>query len=423
MPVTVGGEASWLVGLRGRVAAMLGRAVTSIKEVCREESGMRVCGTTLSDSGVPFAFSISGPFDVEVADPAAAPVPDPQMLHPFGTEFGPAIPVAQEFDDTGALWGWAAPQVPVVAQPRLNGFDGIIEKKGGEAKLWLKGNRGTDQLSKFPALKEYVLKLGADFVAEVNMGLERDQARLAQAEQETLAAESLQMQPQDRLALTLGDLMYFNGDVHEMDAAARYAKLAEFHRDSLAQDPAFRLMPMREARDESQLREAVEWARAYGGSDGAVIKAAGSPYVLNTADDKRAWASKFDAPPAMGIYKSMPEERIAIGVILRPNYQDAQADIMSPEEVRKAAHWYMENGQTIKLRHGKDPVQGDKPLQATVLESYIAPVDFPLGNGQVLKGDWVGAVRIDDQGVWDKIQSGEYQGFSVGGLGTRQEIQ
>lgn len=419
----IGGEATWLAGLRARVSALLGRAVTGIKEIEREEGGMRVCGTTLSDNGVPFGFTICGPFDVEVADPAASPVPDPAFLYPFGTEFGPPVPVAAEFDDPGALWDWTAPQLPVAAQPRLTGFTGVVEKKGGDAKLWMAGARGTDHLAKFPVLKSYIMKLAPDFVAEVNVGLERDGMRLPQEEQEALTKESLQMGPHDQLAVTFGDLMHFNGDLHEMDAGARYQKLAEFHRDSLAVQPELRLMPQREARDQHQLGEAVAWARAHGGSGGAVIKSMGSPYVLKTADDKRAWVGKNDAPPTLGIYKAAPEERMAYGVILRPNVVDAQTDIMSPEDVRKAAHYYMENAQVIKLRHGKDPVQKDTPLEAAVLESYIAPTDFQLGVGKVLKGDWVMGVRIDDQGVWDKIQSGEFQGFSVGGVGTRQDVQ
>lgn len=416
------GQATWLTLLQARTAAFIGRPVTSVREVERKEGGMRVCGTTLSDAGVPFGFDVCGPFDVEVADPAAPAVPDAQELFPFGTEFGPALPAAGELGDAAALWEWGAPQVPVFAQPRMDGYTGILEKKGGKAKLWFEGNRGVDQLSKFPALKEYVCKLAPDFVAEVSAGVERDGVRLPQAEQEALVKESLQLAEGDRFAVSFNDLLHHGGaDVHKSDTAARYEALEKFYKESLQAEPSFRLTPQREARDQSQVASAVEWARAFPGSAGAVAKAFAASYPLNVADDKRAWVAKTDAL-AMPIMKAT-EQRLVYGVVLRPNRMDAQDDHMTPVEVEKAAHYYMEHAQVIKLRHGRDPVQKDAPLKAVVMESYIAPVDFKMGRGDVKKGDWVMGVRVDDQAIWDKIQSGEYRGFSVGGVGTRQEIK
>lgn len=425
MPVKkeLGGEAMWLAILRGRVGAFIGRLVTAVKTVEREEGGLRVCGVTLSDVGVPFDFSVCGPFDVEVVDPAALPVPSAEMLHPFGTEFSPAVPAGDELTDVAQLWAWSSAQVPVFAQPRLPGFTSILEKKGGKAQLWFDGARGIDQLSKFVTLKEFVLTLPHDFVAEASVGVERDGARLAQPDQMMiLEAPNPTLGPTDRLSIELTDLLFVDGnDLHGQDAAMRYQALDKLYREALLNEPSFRVTPQQEARDLSQLQSSVGWARAFPGSLGAVVKAASAPYVLTGPDDKRARVGAKDVM-ALGIYKALPAQRIAIGVVLRPNRVDAQEDIMTPEDVQKAAHWYMENGQVIKLRHGKDPIQKDAPLKAVVLESYIAPVDFMLGEGQVKAGDWVAAVRFDDQGIWDKIESGEYQAFSVGGVGTRQEV-
>lgn len=108
------------------------------------------------------------------------------------------------------------------------------------------------------------------------------------------------------------------------------------------------------------------------------------------------------------------DRRIVYGVVLRPNFQDSQADSMTPEEVEKAAHFYLEHARVLGFRHkGR--------LAGAVLESYIAPCDFSLGSGSVKKGDWVLVVRIDDQKVWTAIKEGELTGFSVGGFGTRQD--
>lgn len=108
-------------------------------------------------------------------------------------------------------------------------------------------------------------------------------------------------------------------------------------------------------------------------------------------------------------------QRIVYGVVLRPNFKDAQDDIMTPQDVESAAHYYLENARVLGFRHrGK--------IAGAVLESYIAPVDFKLGQGEVKKGDWVLVVRIDDNKIWQMIQDGELNAFSVGGFGTRQAV-
>lgn len=416
------GQAVWISALLDKLCCFLGQPVIKLKKIEIEAAGdVDILGTTINDDGQPYDFFVSGPFDIE-PQLMPATVDDSTMLYPFGTEFAPPVPDASEYGSADDAWKWASSQVPVLAQPRLNGFNGIIEKKGGKAKLWYTGERGVDQLSKFVALKDFILKTEGDYVAEVNVGLESDGVRLPQDKQMELQKRSPKLGPQDKLAVTFSDLVYKDEDLHQKDAAIRYEMLQKIFKDQLSAEPCFKLMPVKKAADQAELGNAVAWGRDFSGSSGVVLKTSASPYALVGKSSLLGYVAKSDPPKVMGIYKADDAQRIVYAVVLRPNFSDAQGDTMLPADVEKTAHDYLENSRILKFRHGKDSKYGDKVIDAKVLESYIAPADFPLGTGQVKKGDWVMAVRIDDQGLWDDVQSGKLNAFSVGGKGTRQEL-
>lgn len=415
--------APWLLELQKSVGEAIGQTVIGISSLELEGVGLKVTGLAQRVGGTPFEFSVVGRFDV--AEPAAPPPPEPpQYLFPYGTEFAVPTPEAPEIPTADDTWAWNAAQVPLIMQPVLNGFPGILEKKGGEAKLWVSHDRGVDQISKFVDVKKFLIDLPDDFMCEVNVGIERDGLRLPQNEQETLLSQSPQLGENDRVSVGLSDLMYLNEDLHEKDAGFRLETLQKMYQEKLAANPAMKLVPTQKAADLFQCTKAVGWGRDFADSQGVVAKVAGSCYTLTGKSDQLGRVSKQDPPPVNGvIMKADDADRIIYCVVLRPDFQDAQDDVMSADDVVQAAHYYLENARVIGLRHGKDPVQGEKPVPGAVLESYIAPVSFDFGNGRIEKGDWVIALRVDDQGIWDKIQSGEYQGVSVGGVGARQDLQ
>ena len=54
-----------------------------------------------------------------------------------------------------------------------------------------------------------------------------------------------------------------------------------------------------------------------------------------------------------------------------------------------------------------------------LVESWIVREDTNLF-GQLIKAiSWVIAVKVFDDVIWQKIKSGEYQSFSIGGRGVR----
>lgn len=57
--------------------------------------------------------------------------------------------------------------------------------------------------------------------------------------------------------------------------------------------------------------------------------------------------------------------------------------------------------------------------QAKVLESYLAPGDFAVGDALVRKGTWLLAVRILSDELWSEVKDGQLTGFSIGGSARR----
>ena len=112
------------------------------------------------------------------------------------------------------------------------------------------------------------------------------------------------------------------------------------------------------------------------------------------------------------IVKADDDKQLVYGVVLEPDGVDAQNDTVSKAEIENAAHIYLKDSRTVGDSH-------KEKAKASVVESYIAPVDFKLGGQEVKEGTWVMVVRINDTDMWKKVRAGEYTGFSIGGFSKR----
>jgi len=108
------------------------------------------------------------------------------------------------------------------------------------------------------------------------------------------------------------------------------------------------------------------------------------------------------------------DERYVLGIVLEPEVVDAQGDIYSADEIRVAAHRFMEEFGGLGLMHRMRVND-----QVKVLESYLAPTDFSIGDITVRKGTWMFAVRVLSDELWERVKSGELTGFSIGGSARR----
>lgn len=104
------------------------------------------------------------------------------------------------------------------------------------------------------------------------------------------------------------------------------------------------------------------------------------------------------------------EERFVLGVVLEPETIDSQGHVYSAEEVRKAAHNFLEIHARMGLMHKQD-VTG----KIKILESFVAPADIFIDNVTVKKGTWLLGARIVDNELWEGVKNGDFNGWSIGG--------
>lgn len=120
------------------------------------------------------------------------------------------------------------------------------------------------------------------------------------------------------------------------------------------------------------------------------------------------------------LFKGQDEARqLVYGVVLEPDSEDTQGDVITADEIEKAAHTFLLDSRIVGDSHRKN--QADTIIQADagVVESFISPVDFQMDGETIRKGSWVVAVKVHDPEMWAAIQKGEYGGFSIGGFGER----
>jgi len=118
---------------------------------------------------------------------------------------------------------------------------------------------------------------------------------------------------------------------------------------------------------------------------------------------------EFHAP----IFKADEERRLVLGVIAESDMVDAQGDVMSARTIEDMAHDYMIRSRKFDDRHNW------KQVAAMLVESWIVREDTILFGQPVKAISWVIAVKVFDDVIWQKIKSGVYKAFSIGGKGVR----
>lgn len=113
-------------------------------------------------------------------------------------------------------------------------------------------------------------------------------------------------------------------------------------------------------------------------------------------------------------------------VVAEPGWEEAPGigapdqaipDVWADEdEIRKAAHRFMENGALVNCLH--------KGLErwGQIVENYIVPTDFDVDGQTIKKGSWVVAISPTPAGR-DAIEKGEFTGISIEGMGVRELVE
>jgi len=132
-------------------------------------------------------------------------------------------------------------------------------------------------------------------------------------------------------------------------------------------------------------------------------------------EEEIAKAEKL-VPEEILICKQDEELRLAYGVVLTPEFRDGENDIISKEEIRKAAHFFMLKSRVIGFRHRKKS-------KAKLVENYLASQDLTFkgqnGTQKVPEGSWIIGIWVPDDQEWADIKSGKINAFSPGGFSRK----
>jgi len=105
-------------------------------------------------------------------------------------------------------------------------------------------------------------------------------------------------------------------------------------------------------------------------------------------------------------------KQIVYGVVYAPNEDDSEEEWANKKDIEESAHTFLAKYRETKLSHKLQ-------IDADIVESYIAPIDIKMPNGDLIKeGSWVVAMKVQSEVLWKGIEDGEITGFSMGGTKT-----
>lgn len=119
----------------------------------------------------------------------------------------------------------------------------------------------------------------------------------------------------------------------------------------------------------------------------------------------------------VSVSKAFDEElKQATFLVLAPDEVDLHGDIYDETEIRKACHNFQVHCRKANLFHMVET------NLANIVESYIAPTDFYLGEQLIRKGSWLQVWQVEDDELWDLIKKGEVNGVSIGCVANYEEL-
>ncbi|ANB56362.1 phage protease XkdF family protein [Anoxybacillus sp. B7M1] len=145
-------------------------------------------------------------------------------------------------------------------------------------------------------------------------------------------------------------------------------------------------------------------------------------YVDKGANKKQFFLTKSEEKPTFQkevkvfVNKEEEEQKLVYGVVYEPDAVDSHGDFMTAAEIEKAAHGFLKDARNIDKQHDFNPGVGE------VVESYIAPTDFTIGNEEIKKGSWVLVTKASDE-IWEQIKKGEITGYSMAGTAEVVDVQ
>lgn len=106
------------------------------------------------------------------------------------------------------------------------------------------------------------------------------------------------------------------------------------------------------------------------------------------------------------IKKADDEQMLIFGEVYAPMVPDSQGDFMDAEGIQNMAHNFIASLRARKV----DVSHDNEPTKAVVVESFIAR----KGDDIYIPGAWVVGISLkEESGIFEKVKSGELNGFSM----------
>lgn len=169
--------------------------------------------------------------------------------------------------------------------------------------------------------------------------------------------------------------------------------------------------------DESHVRNALARLNQSPFGVKAKSKVLAAAHRLGIKLDPERWKTSKEEEKVETVVKFVGKmtQGLVYGVVYEPDVVDTQGDFTSAEEIEKAAHDFLPNA-VMNLHHKEDLED------VQVVESYIAPCDFSVGDQVIRKGSWVLVSRILNQTLKKEIEDGEISGYSLEGTASKSDL-
>lgn len=117
------------------------------------------------------------------------------------------------------------------------------------------------------------------------------------------------------------------------------------------------------------------------------------------------------------IIKADDDKHLVTGVVYAPGVVDTQGEFMEADAIEEAAHEFLAKHRNTDVRHNFITNKG-----VEIVESAVAKADYELDGVPIKAGTWTITAKVGDDKLWQGIKKGEYNGFSMGGTGIREEV-
>jgi hypothetical protein len=117
------------------------------------------------------------------------------------------------------------------------------------------------------------------------------------------------------------------------------------------------------------------------------------------------------AAASVAIKKVDSELQVVWGEVYVPGFPDSQGDFSTEEDIRAMAWNFLAKGRTSKI----DLDHSTQESGVVVVESFVARP----GDPDFIPHAWVLGVHVPDKEVWERVKKGDYNGFSLDGIGVR----